>query len=93
MRSDLVTTYPSFRSVSRQIASGKRTSGESVDFRMANYTMLDEMSLADIERHWNSQVAGHPIVWAVVGDPDKIGMEDLAKFGPVTKLKPADVIK
>ena len=93
VRSDLVTTYPSFRSVSRQIASGKRTSGESVDFRMANYTMLDEMSLADIERHWNSQVAGHPIVWAVVGDPDKIGMEDLAKFGPVTKLKPADVIK
>ena len=93
VRSNLVTTYPSFRSISQHISSGKRADGDAVDFRTANYTLLDQMTLADIEHYWNTQVAGRPIVWAIVGDPDKIGMENLTRFGPVTQLKPEDVIK
>ena len=35
---------------------------------------------------FHSRVAG-------AGNPDTVGMDDLAKFGPVTKLKPDDVVK
>ena len=35
---------------------------------------------------FHSRVAG-------TGNPDTVGMYDLAKFAPVTKLKPDDVVK
>ena len=93
IRSQLITSYPSFRSVSSEMTANKRSNGFSRDYREGDYPILDAMKLQDIEQYWNTQVAGRPIVWAVVGDPDKIGMENLAKFGPVTQLKPEDVIK
>ena len=61
VRSDLVTSYPSFRSFSRRIASGRRTDGETVDSRIADYMVSDQMSLADNEHCWNSQVASAPM--------------------------------
>ena len=93
IRSQLITSYPSFRSVSSEMSANKRSNGFSRDYREGDYPILDAMKLQDIEHYWNTQVAGRPIVWAVVGDPEKIGMENLTLFGPVTQLKPEDVIK
>lgn len=90
--SDLVTGHPSFRGISSRIADDLR-SGFTYDVDALYYDLLEKMSMKDIDDFWQQQVAGRPVVWAVVGDPDKIGLEDLAKFGAVTQLKPGDVMK
>ena len=91
--SNLVTSYPSFRSVSRYISSMSRADGGSTDFKASYYPMLEQMEIGDVETFWKSQVSSRPVVWAVVGDPQKINLEDLQKFGPITQLSPKDVMK
>ena len=54
--------------------------------------MLEQMSLKDIEKYWNNQVANRPVVWAVVGDPNRIDMNRLNGFGTVVQLRPKDVM-
>ena len=90
--SNLVTGYPQFRDISMDIAGDFRNEIYS-DTAPLFYDILGKVTMKDIEDFWKKQVEGRPIVWAVVGDPDKIGMEDLAKFGTVTQLKPGDVMK
>jgi len=92
MWSELVNGYPGFRSIAPSIASKLRSSLSS-DLSIQYYDILENMSMKDLKDYWDTRVAGRPIVWAVVGDPDKIGMEELAKFGPITQLKPKDVMK
>ena len=90
--SDQVTGYPSFRGISSQLIFDKR-SGLTFDTLPVYFDLMENITLKDIEDFWQQQVEGRPIVWAVVGDPDKIGMENLDKFGNVTQLKPGDVMK
>jgi predicted Zn-dependent peptidase len=90
--SNLVTSYPQFRDISMDIAGDFRNDIHS-DPLPLYYDLLGTMTMKDVEDFWKKQVEGRPIVWAVVGDPDKIGMENLAKFGTVTQLKPGDVMK
>ena len=92
MWSELVNSYPGFRSIAPDIASKLRSSLTS-DPSVRYYDILENLSMKDLEDYWSKRVAGRPIVWAIVGDPDKIGMEELAKFGPITQLKPNDVMK
>lgn len=90
--SDLVTGYPQFRDISMDIAGDYRNDIYS-DPSPIYYDLLENMTMKDIEDFWKNQITGRPIVWAIVGDPDKIGMEELARFGTVTQLKPKDVMK
>jgi predicted Zn-dependent peptidase len=90
--SDQVTGYPSFRGITSQLIFDKR-SGLTFDTLPIYFDLMESITLKGIEDFWQQQVAGRPIVWAVVGDPDKIGMENLDKFGTVTQLKPGDVMK
>lgn len=90
--SDLVTGYPQFRDISMDIAGDFRNEIYS-DTAPLFYDILGKVTMKDIEDFWKKQVEGRPVVWAVVGDPDKIGMDDLAKFGTITQLKPGDVMK
>jgi predicted Zn-dependent peptidase len=92
MWSSLVTSYPTFRVISREIASILRE-GYTSDPTKDDYAILEQMTMDDISNLWKQQVSDRNIVWAVVGDPDKIGLENLSKFGPVTQLKPGDVMK
>lgn len=91
MWSNQVANYPTFRGISREIASDLRE-GFSFDPAKEKYALLERLALDDIDKLWKQQVADRPIVWAVVGDPDKIGLESLSRFGPVIQLKPGDVI-
>ena len=92
MWSDLVNGYPGFRSIPPTIASDLRE-GITADPSIQYYEVLEGLGMKDIEGYWTKHVASHPIVWAVVGDPDKIGLENLGKFGTVTQLKVGDVMK
>ena len=90
--SEFVTDYPSFRMISKQIANGRRT-GMDRDIAASYYSLLDTLSMADLSTWWERNVESRPIVWAVIGDPNKIGMENLAEFGPVTRLRASDVMR
>ena len=92
MWSDRVTSYPTFRAISREIATDLRE-GFTFDPAKEEYALLERLTMDDIYKLWNQQISGRPIVWAIVGDPDKIGLENLSKFGTVTQLKPGDVVK
>jgi len=55
--------------------------------------LLDGYSCADVEDYWKKNVEGRNFVWVVVGDSKKIDMTALENFGPVTKLKPGEVMR
>ena len=92
MWSDIITSYPSSRSLSLDIAANRRA-GFVSDPTIVDYQVLEQINLNVINSFWEKQVLNHNIVWTVVGDPDKIGLENLQKFGTVIRLKPKDVIK
>ena len=87
-----VNGFPDFRNRSNHIATNRRN-GYDADPTATFYDLLEQVSLQDIEGFWKKNVSGRPIVWVIVGDPDKIGLENLEKFGPLTQLKPSDVIR
>lgn len=92
MWSDIIANYPSFRSLSIEIATNRRA-GFSSDPTVVDYQVLEQIKIDDLDAFWKRHVSNHNIIWTVVGDPDKIGIENLQKFGTVIQLKPGDVIK
>ena len=87
-----VNGFPDFRNRSSQIATNRRN-GYTADPAAAFYDLLGTLTLQDIDGFWKKNISGRPIVWVLVGDPDKIGLENLEKFGPLTQLKPSDVVR
>ena len=92
MWSNIITNYPSFRSLSMEIATNRRA-GFSSDPTVVDYQVLEQIKIDDLDAFWKRHVSNHNIIWTVVGDSDKIGIENLQKFGTVIQLKPGDVIK
>lgn len=88
----LVTNYPNFRGISSLIVDRRRCGYES-DPSSVYYDLLNDLSFSDIETFWKEHIAGRDVIWVVVGDPKRIDMEEIRKFGDVRLLKAKDVIR
>ena len=84
--------YPSFRSIADVVAHDKRC-GYEVDPVDVFMQVIDEADPASMEAIWKKYVEGRDHIWCIVGNSSKLDMDAISKFGPVTTLKAADIIK
>ncbi|WP_085536206.1 M16 family metallopeptidase [Massilibacteroides vaginae] len=84
--------YPSFREISEKIAT-YRMEGYTEDPNHLFIQNLKDLSMADIMRFYNENVADRPVVYMVVGNSRKIDMNELAKLGEVIYIRKKDIIK
>lgn len=84
--------YPDFRSMPEYIADDERNglTEDPVDIFLQ---VISDVNADSMKSYWEKYVSSRPIVWAIVGNSKKIDMEKLAEYGPVTIVKPADIIK
>lgn len=56
------------------------------DSRIDEYAKLKPLNFADVKSFHQNNLSGKPYTYCIVASEKKVKMDDLAKFGPVTKL-------
>ena len=92
LRNEVNNTFPSFRDLSARIAMYRRE-GFNADPNRKLLEYIAPMAMEDIEQFYERQVAGRPVVYAVVGNSRRIDMEKLASFGTLEKVKIKDIYR
>ena len=92
LRNEVNNAFPSFRDLSARIAMFRRE-GFQADPNRKLLEYIAPMTMEDIEHFYERQVAGRPVVYAVVGNARRIDMEKLASFGTVEKVKVKDIYR
>lgn len=92
MMNSRCNAFPDFRSIAANIISSKRD-GYEID-PVADFIKVNEDADAETLREfWEKYIVGRNTVWCVVGNSKKLDITTLEKYGPVTTLTAADVIK
>ena len=60
--------------------------GFDVDSRIEKYNNLKTLTFDDVKDFHSSHLAGKPYSYCIVASEKKVKLEDMQKFGPVTKL-------
>jgi predicted Zn-dependent peptidase len=60
--------------------------GVDYDLRKEIYDRLNKMTISDISRYHQQELAGKPFTYSVIASEKNISMDDLAKYGEVKKL-------
>lgn len=84
--------YPSFREISEKIGT-YRMEGYEEDPNHQFIKNLKELTLDDMLRFYEENVANRPVIYMVVGNSRKIDMNELAKLGDVVYIRQKDIIK
>ena len=60
--------------------------GLTEDIRKSTYNALDKMTIADIAAYHKAQFQNQPLTYTVIASEKRINLDDLKKYGEVTKL-------
>ena len=84
--------YPTFREVGQRVAQWR---AEGYEEQPSTYLVrsLPQVSVDDLNGFIESNVAGKPRVYFLVGDKKQWNMKRLASFGKLVELKKKDIIK
>ena len=84
--------YPPFRNLSEKVASARM---EGFDRDPAEEFLRDiaTMDMQDISRFYQEQISGRPVVYVIRGDRQQMGIEKLAEYGTIIKVKRKDIYK
>jgi predicted Zn-dependent peptidase len=77
------TADPHFRALQPTVETW-RDQGYTEDPRRSRIAGYRRLGLADMQAFWRRQLEGRPLVLVVVGDPRRIELDVLERFGPVT---------
>ncbi len=86
------TADPHFRTLPATIATW-RDQGYSEDPRRERIKGYRGLQLEHMQTFWKHQVEGRPLVIVVVGDPRRIELDVLERFGPVTVVRQRQLYK
>jgi predicted Zn-dependent peptidase len=81
--------YPAFREISSKIASYQKE-GYTEDPNHALLKNIEQLSMEDINRFYESHVKGRNLVYVIVGNSRMIDMKKLETFGEIVRLKKTD---
>lgn len=85
-----LTKRPDFRNLSKTVNQWQRQ-GFDKDPLKWKLEQYGNMNFADITAFYNANLKSKPLVYAIVGNPSKMDMKEIAKFGKVVKVKEADL--
>ena len=92
MLSDRCNSTPDFRALPQYVALNIRDG--YVDDPVNDFSkVIEDASEETLKAFWSKNIEGRPVVWCLVGNQKKVDMEALTKFGPVTMVKPSEIIK
>lgn len=89
VRNEVNSAFPAFRDISLRWAFYQKE-GFSEDPNRLLLQMLDGIGMDDLQRFYEAQLKGRPIIYTVVGNKRKINLEKLAAFGKIQYLKEKD---
>ena len=92
IRNNINNTFPSFRNISSRI-NAYRIEGFQEDPNRALLDYIKDMDIEDVVDFYRKQIAGRPIVYAIVGNSRRIDMERLRDHGTIVQLKVKDIYK
>lgn len=83
---------PNFRNLTETVVEWQRI-GYQKDPWSIRVTQYGALSWEKLREYYARQIqnSGKPIVWVLTGDPKRIDMEALAKFGKVVKVKESEI--
>ncbi len=84
--------FPDFRSISEKISSLKQH-GYYTDPNISLVKNLNSVSIEDINDFYKRNIKDKPHAWIIVGNPDKIDMKELSKFGRIIKVNKKEIRK
>lgn len=91
LQQKVLTDYPSFRDVSKQIESYKKLGYQKSPAEMA-FPIYKDMEFSDIMTFYKKHLKDKPVVITIYGDKRRIDFKELKKYGEVKELKRKDVI-
>ena len=86
----LSSSRPNFRSMSRSIRGWKKQGFES-DPRKTQKDVYQDIKFQDILEFYKSYIQNRPYTITIVGNKEKIDMEELSKFGEIIEVKTKDI--
>ena len=92
LRNKIHNDYPSFRHISEKVAA-LQMEGYTEDPGKAFLEAMDQMDMEDIKAFYEKHIKGRPIVYVISGNPKRINMKELAKFGQVIKVNKKDIYR
>ena len=54
---------------------------------------IDRMDMKDVMNFYREQIAGAPVIYAIVGNAKQIDLKQLAAFGKIVKVKINDIYR
>jgi len=86
----LETASPSFRGLPGAVEAW-RLRGYGVDPRAWLLPAYEGLEFGDIERFYEGHVEGRGVAIMVVGDPRKVGVKELGRFGEVVRVREGEL--
>jgi hypothetical protein len=86
----LETRAPDFRQVQRWLEAWKRLGYEG-DPRAELLAGYQALRFEDVQKLFEAQIQGKPVIVMVVGDPKRIDAKRLAKWGRVVRVEAREV--
>lgn len=84
--------YLTFREIPGAVKDWKEQ-GYNSDPRADRIAMLKTITIKDVEKFYNDNIGGHPLVITVAGDKSRINVEELAKTYKIVNLKYKDIFR
>lgn len=86
------TEYPGFRELSEKVAAWKLR-GYTANPLQVKAEVYHRLTFDDLRRFYRDHIQPQPIVLAVVGDPKRIDLKALARFGQVIPVKQKEIFR
>lgn len=85
LREGIQTSKPSFRSKSQVYQAWKRL-GYTEDPVKMQLPLIQNLSFEDVVKFYQQNVKGRPIAIAIIGDPKRVNLDELSKYGKVVRI-------
>ena len=92
IRNEVNNTFPALRDISERLSRMQKEGFDKDPNRML-LDYIDRMDMKDVMDFYRKQIAGAPVVYAIVGNAKQIDRKQLAAFGKIIKVKINDIYR
>ena len=92
IRNEVNNAFPPLRDISERLARMQKEGFDKDPNRML-LEYIDRMDMKDVMNFYREQIAGAPVIYAIVGNAKQIDLKQLAAFGKIVKVKINDIYR
>ena len=92
IRNEVNNAFPPLRDISERLARMQKEGFDKDPNRML-LEYIDRMDMKDVMNFYREQIAGAPVIYAIVGNAKQVDLKQLAAFGKIVKVKINDIYR